>query len=175
MEGHRLKAKGKSLRQNLNVVLGDWDKETVRLDFDDTSIKEVKLWAFRVCKWFKLEGFIIARSSIKTYVVTDKKRVIYSFKRGSYLIVFDRPVHWETNVTIMNWAALESGNVNLQKYVRMQCIKQTSTVRISPKGKKPAPKIVFRYGTQDRMVRKYLENRSFVLCCLRRMQNEGAI
>jgi len=51
----------------------------------------------------------------------------------------------------MNWIALESRNVNLQKYVRMQCIKGTSTVRISSKGNKPAPSIVFRFGAQNKM------------------------
>jgi hypothetical protein len=68
----------------------------------------------------------------------------------------------------MNWVALESGNVNLQKYVRMQCIKKTSTVRISAKGNKPAPSIVFRYGAQDKMVKEFLANRKFVLSWIRK-------
>jgi hypothetical protein len=150
------------------VVLGDWDKETVRLDWDDTALAEVKLWSLRACRWFKLEGFIILRSSMKNYLVKDKKKIVYSFKRGSYLVIFDRPVNWESNVKIMNWVALESGNVNLQKYVRMQCIKKTSTVRISSKGNKPAPSIVFRYGAQDKMVREFLENRRFILSWIRK-------
>jgi hypothetical protein len=54
---------------------------------------------------------------------------------------------WEANVKLMNWVELESGNVNLQRYVRMQCIKQTSIVRFSAKDKKPIPKVVFRFGT----------------------------
>lgn len=78
-------------------------------------------------------------------------------------MVFDRPVTWSTNVKIMNWVALVSRNENLQQYVEMQCIKQTSTVRISRKGNKPVPRIVFRYGRQDRQVRKVLETRRFVL------------
>ena len=151
------------------VVIGDWDKETVRLDWDDTALAEVKLWSLRVCRWFKLEGFIILRSSMKNYVVKQKKRTVYSFKRGSYLVIFNRPVHWDSNVKIMNWIALESGNVNLQKYVRMQCIKGTSTVRISSKGSKPAPSIVFRYGVQDKMIREFLDNRKFILSWISRV------
>lgn len=91
-------------------------------------------------------------------------------------MIFDRPVKWETNVKIMNWAALESGNVNLQRYVRMQCIKGTSTARSSvKKGKreKPVPRIVFRFGEQDRQVRKFLETRKFILDSLTRLKKEA--
>lgn len=97
-----------------SVVWGDWDKETVRLDFDDTSLGEVKLWAYRALKWFRLDGFVILRSSMKEYVVKNKGKVFYRYLKGSYLVIFDKPVKWETNVKVMNWVALESGNVNLQ-------------------------------------------------------------
>jgi hypothetical protein len=63
----------------------------------------------------------------------------------------------------MNWVALESGNENLQRYVRMQCIKETSTVRISKKNKKHVPKVVFRYGAQDKQIKKFLETRKLLL------------
>jgi hypothetical protein len=67
------------------------------------------------------------------------------------------------NVHIMNWVALESGNENLKKWVIMQDIKESSTLRISNKGKKPIPKIIFRYGLQDKMIKKYLETRKLIL------------
>lgn len=156
----------------LRVNLGDWDKETVRLDFDDTPIEEVKLWAYRVCFWFHLDGFIILRSSMKNYVVKRKNKIIYKYRKGSYLVVFDRPVRWETNVKVMNWVALESGNPNVQKYARMQCIKKTSTVRISNKGDKPSPKVVFRFGSQNRQIKKFLETRAFILSFLEEQEKE---
>ena len=168
MKNRKLKAKFPS------VVWGDWDKETVRLDFDDTPLGEVKLWAYRTCFWFKLEGFIILRSSIKEYIMKKKGKVVYRYLKGSYLVVFDRPVKWETNVKVMNWVGLESGNVNLQKYVRMQCIKQTSTARFSVKDKKPIPKIVFRFGSQDRQVKKFLATRRFLLDSLKRLESEAS-
>jgi hypothetical protein len=158
------------------IVWGDWDKETVRLDFDFMPLGEVKLWAFRVCFWFRLDGFIILRSSMKDYVVKKKSKVVYRYLKGSYLVVFDRPVRWATNVKIMNWVALESGNSDLQRYVRMQCIKETSTVRISrKKGKrdKPIPRIVFRFGKQDRQIEKFLETRRFVLDSLNRFKKQN--
>ena len=111
------------------------------------------------------------RSGIKEYVVKRKEKIVYRYLKCSYLVVFDRPVRWSTNVKAMNWAGLESGNVDLQRYVRMQCIKQTSTVRISvkkDKRMKPIPKIVFRYGRQDRQTQKFRVTRKFVLDFLKR-------
>lgn len=57
----------------------------------------------------------------------------------------------------------------------MQCIKRTSTVRISPKkGKrdKPMLRIVIRFGKQDRQVKKVLETRRFILDSLKRLKKE---
>jgi hypothetical protein len=150
-----------------SFVFGDWDTDTVRLDFDDTPLEEVKLWSLRASLFFDLEGFLVLQSSMKNYVVKQKGRIFYRFRKGSYLVIFNRPVDWSFNVHIMNWVALESESVNLQKYVRMQCIKETSTVRISAKGKKPIPKIVFRYGLQDKQVKKFLETRRLLLSFLR--------
>ncbi|MFX0199610.1 MAG: hypothetical protein ACFFCW_26100 [Candidatus Hodarchaeota archaeon] len=113
---------------------------------------------------------------MKHYVVKEKGEVVYEYKLGSYLVVFDRPVRWKTNVRIMNWVALLSGNPNFQRYVHMQCIKGTSTVRISgKKGKrvKPVPKVVFRFGRQERQIKKFLETRKFVLDSLKRIKKKA--
>lgn len=151
----------------LPFVFGDWDTDTVRLDFDDTPLEEVLLWCYRATLFFKLEGFIVLQSSVKNYVVKQNGKFFYRYRKGSYLVVFNRPVDWSKNVHVMNWVSLESGNENLQRYVRMQCIKETSTVRISAKGKKPIPKIVFHYGFQDKQIRKFLETRKLLLSFLR--------
>jgi len=97
------------------IIWGDWNKETVRLDFDFTPFGEVKLWTHRVCFWFKLKGFIILRSSTKEYRVKRKGKIIYRYLKCSYLVVFHRPVRWNINVKAMNRAGLESGNENLQR------------------------------------------------------------
>jgi len=76
----------------------------------------------------------------------------------------------------MNWVALLSGNPDLQRYVRMQCIKRSSTARISEKRSKhkvkPAPKILFRYGEQYRKVKWFLKTRKFILDSLKRMKKK---
>jgi hypothetical protein len=68
----------------------------------------------------------------------------------------------------MNWLTLESGNEGLKKWVIMQCIKESSTLRISNKGKKPIPKIIFRFGLQDKQIKKFLETRKLILSFLRK-------
>jgi hypothetical protein len=130
----------------LPVILGTWETQTIQVDYDNASIVEVKYWAKRACDWHNLEGYVILKSS----------------KRHFHL-VFDRKVDWSFNMKVLCWIALESGNLNLQKYVLMQGIKQTSTLRVSGKGNKKSPKIVYRYGSQDRQIKKFLDNRNFIL------------
>ena len=91
-------------------------------------------------------------------------------------MIFDRSIKWETNVKAMNWTALLSGNPNLQRYVPMQCIKGSSSARCSKKRgnrkEKPIPRIVFRFGRQDRQIKKFLETRRFILDSLKQMKKE---
>lgn len=44
----------------------------------------------------------------------------------------------------------------------MQCIKMKSTLRIGPKNKKKAPRIVKRIGEQDEQIRDFLKLRNEV-------------
>jgi hypothetical protein len=92
-------------------------------------------------------------------------RVFCRFRKCSYHVVFDKPIDWPTNTKIRAWLAIESQNPSLQKYALMQGIKKTS-LRISEKENKPVPKVVFRFGTQNKMIKKYLETRSFILSFL---------
>jgi hypothetical protein len=138
---------------------GDISRTTLFFFFHkifDGPFKTTKYWAFGALKRFRLRGFVILKSSKK-----------------HYHMVFDRPVRWETNVKITNWVALESGNADLQRYARMQCIKKTSTARVSwKKGKTRqaySPNI-FRFGRQNRQVKKFLETRKFILDSLKQLK-----
>jgi hypothetical protein len=115
---------------------------TVKLDFDNTPLWLVVYWSMRACLWFKLEGGVILRSS-----------------KGSYHVVFNRAVSWDRNLHIVCWVALESQNKSLNKYALMQGIKESSTLRVGPKGEKPRPRIVYRWGKQDGQIKKYLRER----------------
>jgi hypothetical protein len=131
-------------------ILGYSDTSTVKLDFDDVSFKFVKYWALRIMKWFKLRGFIILKSS-----------------KNHYHVLFNRSVTWKKNAHIMAWACLESKNKGLIRWFIMQCIKESSTLRISPKKEKSSPMLVFRHGKQDHEVKNFLRYREMICQCSR--------
>lgn len=119
--------------------------ETVKLDFDNMPFKQVKYWALRAMEWHKLEGFIILKSS-----------------RNHYHVVFNLEVTWSENMRIVAWVSLLAGNEKSKDYLVMQCIKQSSTLRVSPKKQKPSPRIVYRYGKQDQEIQDFLEYRKLI-------------
>lgn len=130
---------------NLKSVIGYTDSETVKLDFDDTPFEEVICWALRAMKRFRLEGFMVLRSS-----------------ENHYHVVFDRRVSWTENTRIVAWVSLLSHNRMLGKWFIMQCIKEASTLRISPKRNKPSPRITLRHGKQEDQIRHFLAYRKLV-------------
>lgn len=127
------------------MIIGFSDDETVMLDFDETSFKTVRYWARQASRHFKLGGFIILKSS-----------------KSSYHVVFNRRVTWTENMSVVAWTALESRKEKLRLWLLMQCIKKWSTLRVSPKGKKPPPRIVYREGEHDGQIVGYLEYRRIV-------------
>jgi hypothetical protein len=149
----------------LRVILGDWGKTTVKLDFDEFSLAEVKWLVHRANEWFNLDGFLILESSTKTFRAKHKKsgKTFYRFRKKSYHAVFNRRVSWVENTQIMAWASMESHNEKLKDYVLMQILKGSSTLRIGNKGKKPFPKPIFQHGNQDKMIAEFLDNREFVI------------
>ena len=81
----------------------------------------------------------------------------------------------EKNLSIVGWVAILSKS--LKDYLSMQCIKRSSTARISEKRSKrkikPIPKIVFKYGEQHRKVKWFLEARRFLLDSLKRLKKQA--
>lgn len=149
-----LKANGLIEKWNLKCVIGYTDTETVMLDFDDTPFRQVKYWALRTMKRFKLEGFLILKSS-----------------ENNYHVVFDRRVSWSENMKIVAWVSLLSHNGMLEKWFVMQCIKEGSTLRVSPKRDKPSPRIVFRHGDQDEEIKRFLIYRRLIRRIVERMKS----
>lgn len=142
-------------RNSLNSIFGFTDVETVKLDFDDTSFKTVRYWAFRTMRWFKLEGFVILKSS-----------------ENCYHVVFNRSVCWSENMRIVGWVTLLSHKPKLEKWFVMQCIKQGSTLRVSTKKEKCSPRVVFRYGRQDKQIDGFLTYRRLIKRFVRRLETE---
>lgn len=150
-----LKGHGLNEKWNHNSILGYSDTETVKLDFDNTPFRTVRYWALRTMKWHKLEGYIIFKSSEKCYHV-----------------VFNRPVSWSENMKIVAWVSLLSHKETVRKWLEMQCIKQSSTLRVSPKKEKPSPRIVYSYGRQDKGIKSFLLFRKQIKDIIRRMDTK---
>lgn len=127
---------------NPNIVIGYTDRETVKLDFDNTPFKDVKHWATRADNFHELGGFLTLKSS-----------------DNCYHVVFNRSVDWSENMRIVAWVCQQSKNYKLTGYLVMQCIKEASTLRVSPKGDKLSPRIVYRCGEEDIEIRNFLHYR----------------
>ncbi|MEM3673799.1 MAG: hypothetical protein QW468_06245 [Candidatus Bathyarchaeia archaeon] len=54
----------------------------------------------------------------------------------------------------------------------MQCVKGSSTLRVSTKKDKPEPRIVYRYGSQDGQIAEFLAYRSLIKGIIRKLQKE---
>lgn len=123
---------GFGVKSSPDFCVGFTDDETVMLDLDNLSFREVKRLARRALEFWGLGGFLVLRSSV-----------------GSYHVVFDRAVSWGENLQVVAWAVLDSGSEGLKKWLVMQCRKGSSTLRVSPKGEKKSPRIVYREGNSD--------------------------
>jgi len=62
----------------------------------------------------------------------------------------------------MAWASMYSKIFELDTWFHMQCIKESSTLRISPKGEKPSPRIVYLEGKQDCRIVEFLKWRKYI-------------
>ena len=54
----------------------------------------------------------------------------------------------------------------------MQCIKRSSTLRFSAKGKKPAPRIVMKHGKQDKEIQNFLEYRKQITKTIKKIETK---
>jgi hypothetical protein len=112
----------------------------------------VKYWALKIMKRFKLEGFLILKSS-----------------KNSYHVVFNAPVSWAKNMSIVAWICLQCRSWNLIKWFLLQCIKGEPTLRVSSKGEKSSPRIVYKYGKQDNQIQSFCECRKLIKSIIKRI------
>jgi hypothetical protein len=151
-----LKANGLTEPSNRNSVLGITVTDTVMLDFDETPFKTVKDWASRTCRWFRLRGFVILRSS-----------------KNCYHVVFDRKVTWNENVSIVAYVCLGSKHQKLTGWFILQCRQKASTLRVTRKKDKPPPRIVFRSGSQNDRIAQFLKFRKLVKTIARKLDSDN--
>ena len=140
------------------VIIGVSDSHTVMADLDNMCFKRVKGLAMLTMEHFRLECFIILKSSCRNYHV-----------------VFDKPMRkWSDVLRVIAWMGIMANNSNVWKWVCMQIIKKYCTLRVSPKpvnpgGFKPSPRIVYRFGSGNRMVKEFLNMRRRVLRMVKRL------
>jgi len=70
----------------------------------------------------------------------------------------------------MNRVVELSHNEKLRAYVTMQCIKEGSTLRVSPKKQKPCPRVVYHDGKQDGQICAFLLKRKEIWNIMRKME-----
>jgi hypothetical protein len=148
---------GLTARSTPRPVIGYSDTETVKLDFDETPFKKVKYWALRTMTWFNLGGFLVLKSSPQCYHV-----------------IFNRKVTWTENVSVMAWVTQQTKHPKLTGWFILQCRKQKSTLRVSSKGKKSSPRIVFRYGHEHKRIRHFLQYRMIIKRVVKRLKGENS-
>jgi hypothetical protein len=149
------------------VVLGDWDTDMLKIDWDERFFCEVRRFSMILVKKYPVlgSGFIILQSSVKTHKIRndDFTKIAYTYKSKSFHTVFNGKVTKDELDSILAWLCLFTKDNGLITWFLLQLIKGTYTLRIGFKGKKRPPKIVYRYGNQDKQIKKFLENRNFIL------------
>ena len=77
----------------LSIIIGNWSKNTVQVDFDKMPFDKVKYYAFRANNWFKLNRFIILESSKTEHIAKEKgkkgKVITDVLKRIILLLLID--------------------------------------------------------------------------------------
>jgi hypothetical protein len=116
---------------------------TPMLDLDNCAYRQALHWARTLDKRFNLKGFIIMRSSAKNYHVIFDRRMPW---RDVLRVIFSCPLCRRRSRGRLSWAEL-------------QAIKGAATLRISNKGRKGPPKIVYRYGSQSHEIKRYFRVR----------------
>lgn len=127
--------------------VGFTDQETVKLDLDNMGFSEVKYWASYACKEWKLDGYLLLKSSERNFHV-----------------VFNRSVEWNENVKVMAWVCRETKNEGLRRWFYEQVLRGDSTLRIGSKTVikddkeivKPPPQPVLCVGERNHRIFLFL-------------------
>jgi len=129
-----------------NFVMGFTTNKGLMLDLDNTSLRETRKIADKYFKRFKLEGYLIIRSS-----------------QNNYHIIFNRYLTWKK--TIENLFKIvwlyhyhkRGQKPNLTYWAILQACKGSATLRISTKKHKRVPSVVLFYGKTDKLINDYLQ------------------
>jgi threonine dehydratase len=134
----------------------------VKLNVDDAPAEiYLKLENLQPIGSFKIRGASNAIKSAKTEDLKNGVRALES-SGNCYHVVFNRMVSWSENLSIIGRIVLMTHHRPLQRWHLMQCIKQSMTLRVSIKGDKPIPRIVYSEGEQGEQIEGYLKYSNFI-------------
>ena len=106
----------------------------VLLDLDNMTFKKAKWIAETLLKTYKLQGYLLVKSSQK-----------------SYHVVFNRYLSWKKTTEIL------FSRYECVRYAVQQVQNGHLTLRISPKNGRNKPKILVTTGKTDKLIKDYLE------------------
>ena len=106
----------------------------VLLDLDNMTFRKAKWIAEKLLKEYRLQGFLLVKSSEK-----------------SYHVVFNRYLSWK-KITEVPFSRYEC-----VRYAVQQVQNGHLTLRISPKNGRNKPKILVTTGKTDKLIKDYLE------------------
>ena len=115
-------------------VIGFMTDKGVILDLDNMTFKKAEWLARTLLSRYDLEGFLLVRSSEK-----------------SYHVVFNRYLSWKKITTVL-FSLYEA-----VRYAVFQMKEGCLTLRISKKNGKDKPKILMTVGKTDKLIKDYLE------------------
>jgi len=115
-------------------VIGFMTNKGVVLDLDNMTYRSAKRLTVNLCRKYKLEGYLLIRSSEK-----------------SYHVVFNRYLSWRkiTEIVFSQYEVL--------RWAVMQMRYSALTIRVSKKNGENKPKILLKVGKQDKLIKEYME------------------
>lgn len=134
--GLNLKLKAKEAHEwvNFGFCIGFNTKRGLILDLDNMKFRKAKWLCARLCRNYRLEGYLIIQSSPKNYHA-----------------IFNRYLAWRTITKIL------FNNYEVLRWAVFQMKEGILTLRISKKNDKNKPKIVFKTGKTDKLIKDYMK------------------
>lgn len=136
----------KKLKKHPNpYVLGFTTDKGLLLDLDNTTLHETRQIAKKYTRRFKLEGYLIMKSS-----------------QNNYHIIFNRYLTWKTALEylfkiVWSYHYYEHGSKpSLTNWAILQACKRSMTLRISNKNRKPKPRLIEKRGKTNKLIDDYL-------------------
>lgn len=130
----------------IRYVYGFTTSHGLLLDLDNTTLGETRKIAKKYMERFKLEGYLILRSS-----------------QNNYHVVFNKYMSWKKVLAclfkIVWYYHYHKHGIkpSLTFWAILQACKETETLRVSRKERKSIPKVIQTKGKTDKLINDYLE------------------